>query len=90
MGLASYQAPSLDRDSFDDFFVMAQQGNQSGHGATVFRVKRIFVLGGNFIDGAVWTMCRDEQVPGHAMVARACRPVQGRFAPAQPVACGNP
>ena len=28
----------------------------------------------------------DEQVPGRAMVARTRRPVQGRCAPAQPVA----
>jgi hypothetical protein len=56
----------------------------------VSRVNRFFALGGNFIDRAVWTTGCDEQVPGHVMVARMGRPVQGRFAPAQPVAFGNP
>jgi hypothetical protein len=41
--------------------------------ATVFRVKRFFVVGGNFIDGAVWMMRGDEQCPDRLMVARTCR-----------------
>jgi hypothetical protein len=56
----------------------------------VFRVKRFFVVGGKFIDGAIWTMRCDEQGPDRPMVERTRRPVQGRFAPAEPVAFGNP
>jgi len=60
----------------------------------VFRIKPFWISSAEFsgpVEQARHALCEaPDQGHGHAMVARAGRPVQGRYAPAMPVACGNP
>jgi hypothetical protein len=58
--------------------------------ATVFRVKPFFIAEDEFQGPGKRATIVIRDAPGHAMIARVCRPVQGRFAPAMPVAFGNP
>jgi hypothetical protein len=56
----------------------------------VFGVKPFFIAGDEFLGPGKRAMIIIRDAPGHFMVARMGRPVQGRFAPATPVAFGNP
>ena len=64
--------------------------------ARLFTTKRLCPASSIFIAGAVFFSLNGKievprpKAPGHAIVAWMHRPVQGRFAPAAPVAFGNP